>query len=158
MHWSRMLDHLSDILECPWLKVHHMYISLHSPLHRRHLPDPTSMQSKFPRTLSVECGRLAQWPSLLMIFSVPDEAQVCCVALSTNEKYIAVGLNDGNAYVWNALNWDESKWARTAPTLKEVETPGSLSWETSSHLSHSRMKDSTWPLGYRTGQSTSGMW
>ena len=98
-----MLNHLSDILECPWLKVHHMYISLHSPLHRRHLPDPTSMQSKFPLTLSVVCGRLAQWPSLLMIFSVPDEAQVCCIAFSANEKYIAVGLNDGNAYVWNAL-------------------------------------------------------
>ena len=43
-----------------------------------------------------------QWPPLVMAISVPNKRQVLCIAWSWNDQYIAAGLVDGNAFVWNA--------------------------------------------------------
>jgi len=58
--------------------------------------------SQFRFTLNVEHGRLMQWPALVMAISMPEKPQVVCVAWSRNDEYIAVGLADGNVFVWIA--------------------------------------------------------
>ena len=56
---------------------------------------------RFPRIVDVERGRLRQWPALVMAISVPNKAQVVCVAWSWNDEHVAAGLYDGKVCVWN---------------------------------------------------------
>lgn len=57
---------------------------------------------RFPRILDVKCGRLVKWPALVRSISVPEKADVVCMAWSWNDEYIAGGLLDGNVVVWDA--------------------------------------------------------
>lgn len=59
---------------------------------------------RFPNVIKIEQGRLTHWPSLVMAITLParENASVCCVALSTNDQYMAAGLRDGTVCVWNA--------------------------------------------------------
>jgi len=59
---------------------------------------------RFPNVIKIEQGRLTHWPPLVMTISLPtrENAAVCCVAFSMNDRYIAAGLSGGTVCVWNA--------------------------------------------------------
>ena len=65
-----------------------------SPIAIQYLP-------QFQHTLNVKSGRLTKWPPLMTTISVPDKSSVICVALYN--EYVAVGLADGNTFIWNVL-------------------------------------------------------
>ena len=57
---------------------------------------------QFPRILDVKCGRLVKWPALVRSISVPNKANIVCIAWSWDDEFIAGGLIDGDVFVWDA--------------------------------------------------------
>ena len=57
---------------------------------------------QFPRSLSLNRGRLNGWPPLPMTMSAPNRPWIHCVAISMDGEFIAGGLPFGKICMWDA--------------------------------------------------------